>query len=170
MLAPHIPCRVIFMLIILLNILLISLLTYFFSIPHEQFSSTESEAFAYLSAVCFHYNCLMNKISLLLLSLLCQDMTVISVLSLDLSCSGKLETLLCCGFCFNFWHFFCFLIISNLWQRIYQDVTHIPFSFVCVRREHFNPYLNFVFIQLYFLSALSLQLYPSACFHRRFLP
>ena len=77
--------------------------------------------------VCLHDNRAVVKISLLLLRLLSQNVTVISVLTLDFACSSKRETLLCSGLCFNFWHFFMYLIINNVWQRIYQGVTHFYF-------------------------------------------
>ena len=48
----------------------------------------------------------MHKISLLLLGLLSQDVTVISVVTLNLSCSGEGKTLLCTGVGFLFWHCF----------------------------------------------------------------
>ena len=53
------------------------------------------------------YDCLMNQISLLLLCLLSQNVTVISVMTLDLTCTGKAESLLCTGVSLYFWHFFC---------------------------------------------------------------
>ena len=88
---------------------------------------TESETIEHLLAVCLHDNRAVIKISLLLLRLLSQNVTVISVLTLDLACSSKRETLLCSGLSFNFWHFFMYLIINNVWQRIYQGVTHFFF-------------------------------------------
>ena len=48
----------------------------------------------------------MYQISLLLLCFLSQDVTVVSVMSLNLTCSGEAETLLCSGICLYFWHFF----------------------------------------------------------------
>ena len=47
----------------------------------------------------------MNKISLLFLGLLGQDVAVISVMTLDLACSGEAEALLGSGVCLYFWHF-----------------------------------------------------------------
>ena len=49
---------------------------------------------------------LMNQITLLFLGLLGQNVTVISVMTLDLTCSGEAETLLGSGVCLYFWHFF----------------------------------------------------------------
>ncbi len=68
----------------------------------------ECETIKHLFAICLYDKCAVNEISLLLLSLLGQDVTVISVLTLNLSCTSKLETLLCSGLSFNFWHF-CFV-------------------------------------------------------------
>jgi hypothetical protein len=68
------------------------------------------------------------EISLLLLGLLSQNVTVVSVLTLDLSCASELETLLGSGFSFYFWHFFVvFSYLIKWWQRIYQDVTHLVY-------------------------------------------
>ena len=50
-----------------------------------------------------------NQISLLFLCLLSQNVTVVSVISLDLTSTGKAESLLSTGVCLNFWHFFCYL-------------------------------------------------------------
>jgi hypothetical protein len=47
-----------------------------------------------------------NQVSLLLLCFLSQNVTVVSVMTLDLTGSGKAESLLCTGVCLNFWHFF----------------------------------------------------------------
>ena len=44
------------------------------------------------------------EIALLFLSLFGQDVTVISVLALDLTCAGESKTLLCSGISFHFWH------------------------------------------------------------------
>ena len=81
---------------------------------------TECEAVKHLLTVSLYDNRAVVEISLLLLRLLRQNVTVISVLTLDLACSSKRETLLCSGLSFNFWHFFVCLIINNVWQRIYQ--------------------------------------------------
>ena len=50
---------------------------------------TECETIEHLLAVCLHDNRAVVKISLLLLRLLSQDVTVISVLTLDLAGSSK---------------------------------------------------------------------------------
>ena len=45
------------------------------------------------------------EIALLFLSLFGQDVTVISVLALDLTCAGESKAFLCSGISFHFWHF-----------------------------------------------------------------
>ena len=46
------------------------------------------------------------QIALLLLGLLRQDVAVVSVMSLNLTCSGEGKSFLCTGVCLYFWHFF----------------------------------------------------------------
>ena len=62
------------------------------------------------------------EVTLLRLLLLCQDVAVISVMTLDLTRSGKHETLFGTGIRLYFWHFFvclnCYLINGV--------ATHIP--------------------------------------------
>ena len=49
-----------------------------------------------------------GEVTLLLLSLLCQDVTFVSMFSFNLSCSGKGEPFFGTGISLNFWHFaFC---------------------------------------------------------------
>ena len=92
-------------------------------------SLTKCETIEHLLTVCLHDNRAVVKISLLFLRLLGQDVTVIRMLTLDFACSSKRETLFGCACCFNFWHFFVYLIfINNVWQRIYQGVTHFFFT------------------------------------------
>ena len=67
---------------------------------------TECETIEHLLAVCLHDNRAVVKISLLLLRLLSQNVTVISVMTLDLTSSSETESLLRTGLCFYFWHFF----------------------------------------------------------------
>ena len=50
----------------------------------------------------------MVEVSLLLLCLLSQNVTVVSVMTLDLTRTGECESLLCTGVCLYFWHFFKF--------------------------------------------------------------
>ena len=58
-----------------------------------------------LGLVGVRYGTRVAEITLLFLSLFGQDMTVISVLTLDLTCAGESKTLLCSGISFHFWHF-----------------------------------------------------------------
>ena len=44
------------------------------------------------------------EITLLFFSLFGQDVTMISVFALNLTCAGESKTLLCSGICFHFWH------------------------------------------------------------------
>jgi hypothetical protein len=67
---------------------------------------TQTEKVANLLEVAAVYDSLMNQITFLLLSLLCQNVAVVSVMSLDLTCSGETESLLGTGVCLYFWHFF----------------------------------------------------------------
>jgi hypothetical protein len=52
-----------------------------------------------------YYDIIVNQVSFLLLSLLCQDMTVESVMSLNFTCSGKTKSLFGTGISLYFWHF-----------------------------------------------------------------
>lgn len=56
----------------------------------------------------------MNKVPFLLLSLLCEDVTVVSMISFHFSCSGKRESLFGTGVSLNFWHCFNGLSIDYL--------------------------------------------------------
>ena len=67
---------------------------------------TEEEEFAHLTAVGTYHEVGVLQVTLLLLFLFCQDVTVISVVTLDLTRSGELETLLSTGIRLYFWHFF----------------------------------------------------------------
>jgi hypothetical protein len=88
----------------------------------------ETEEVANLLYVSFHYDCTVVEISLLLLGLLCENVAVISVLTLDLACTSKLETLFSSGICFNFWHFFvCYLIINNVSGNAYTTALRTFF-------------------------------------------
>ncbi len=90
---------------------------------------TETQQVTNLLCICWINNSLMYQITLLLLGFLCQDVAVVSVMSLDLTCTGETKSLLCTGICLLFWHFFINLklLLLILWQRIYQDVTHMLF-------------------------------------------
>ena len=77
----------------------------------------------------------MNQISLLLLCLLSQNVTVISVMTLDLTCTGKAESLLCTGVSLYFWHFFVnlkllFIICGNAYTKALR--TFIMLSSYCL--------------------------------------
>ena len=67
----------------------------------------------------------MIEISLLLLCLLSQNVTVVSVMTLNLTSTGECESLLCTGVCLQLWHFYFVLkfYYNKRWQRIYQDGT-----------------------------------------------
>lgn len=62
---------------------------------------------AYVGAVNDGY---VVKVELLLLCLLGEDVTVVSVTSFNLTCSSERETLLCTRISLYFWHFLCCLI------------------------------------------------------------
>ena len=66
---------------------------------------TEAEEFAYLTLVRAVYEGNVVKVALLLFRFLRQNVRVVSVMSLDLTCSGELETLFCAGVRLYFWHF-----------------------------------------------------------------
>ena len=83
----------------------------------------ETQQVAYLLHVGLVYDGITHQVTLLLLGLLRQDVAVVSVMSLDLTCSGKRESLLGSGVCLYFWHFFYFLIIILLLIAV---ATHIP--------------------------------------------
>ena len=65
----------------------------------------EAEEFTNLTRVSTVNDSYMVEVTLLLLSLLSQNVTVVSVMSFNLTCSGELESLLCTRVCLNFWHF-----------------------------------------------------------------
>lgn len=65
----------------------------------------EAEELAYLTNVCSVNDGYVVKVALLLLGLLRQDVAVISVMSLDLTCARQRKTLLGAGVGLYFWHF-----------------------------------------------------------------
>ena len=69
------------------------------------FGLSQVQKVTYLFLVGFHHDSGVVEVSLLLLSLLRQNVAVISMLSFDLTCSGQLEAFLSAGICLNFWHF-----------------------------------------------------------------
>ena len=71
---------------------------------------THAEEFANLLHVRAVNEGHMVKVALLLLGLLGQNVTVVSMTSFDLTCSGKNETLLGTGIGLYFWHFLCLLM------------------------------------------------------------
>ena len=66
---------------------------------------TEAEEFAYLTLVRAVNEGNVVEVALLLFRFLRQNVRVVSVMSLDLTCSGELETLFCAGVRLYFWHF-----------------------------------------------------------------
>ncbi len=58
------------------------------------------------------YQANVYQVLLLLFSFLRQDVAVISMFSLDFSCSGKSESFFRTGISFNLWHLIKFLIIN----------------------------------------------------------
>ena len=70
---------------------------------------TQTKQVAHLLEVAAVDDCLMHQITFLLLCLLCKNVAVVSVMSLDLTCSGETESLLCTGVSLYFWHFFFFV-------------------------------------------------------------
>ena len=67
----------------------------------------EAEEFANLTYVGAVYDGYVVQVALLLLGLLRQNVTVVSVTSFDLTRSGERETLLGAGISLYFWHFLC---------------------------------------------------------------
>ena len=83
---------------------------------------TETQQVTNLLHVASVNDCVVNQITLLLLCFLCENVAVVSVMSLDLTCTGETESLLCTGVCLYFWHCFKIFIII-----VYNAVaTHIP--------------------------------------------
>jgi len=76
----------------------------------NRFWLTEAQQVAYLLQVALVNNLVAHQVALLLLGLLGQNVAVVSVVSLDLTCSGERESLLGSGVCLYFWHVFNFLI------------------------------------------------------------
>ena len=72
----------------------------------------EAEQIAYLLEVRLVNEGLVNQITFLLLGFLCQNVTVVSMMSLDLTCTGETESLLRTGIRFYFWH--CFVLFNEL--------------------------------------------------------
>ena len=66
---------------------------------------TEAKEFTNLTAVCAIDNSYVVEVTLLLLSLLSQNVTVVSMTSFDLTRSSESETLLSTRISLYFWHF-----------------------------------------------------------------
>ena len=66
----------------------------------------KKEEFANLLTVCSLYEVCTLEVALLFLTFLCQDVAVISVVTLDLTRSSEHKTLLGSGISLYFWHFF----------------------------------------------------------------
>lgn len=72
----------------------------------------EIEKRLHLAHVGAVYKCGVVEVSLALSALLCQNVAVVSVFSLDLSCAGECETLLRRAVGLYLWHFVCkFLVV-----------------------------------------------------------
>ena len=71
----------------------------------------------------------MYQVSLLLLGLLSQNVTVVSVMTLDFTCSGDAETLLGSGVCLYFWHCFLYLSVIISGGNAYTG-RYAPFLFI----------------------------------------
>ena len=107
---------------------------------------TEAEQVANLLHIRTIHQGLVYQVAFLLLCFLSQNVTVVSVMSFDLTGSGETESLLCAGICLYFWHFFvCFkLLFIVRWQRIYRALRTLllfirqrSLSAFSVHRHHF---------------------------------
>ena len=70
---------------------------------------TETEKVTNLLQVRVVNHGLVNKISLLLLGLLSQNVTVVSVMSFNLTSTSESKSFFSTGICLNFWH--CFIVL-----------------------------------------------------------
>ncbi len=68
-------------------------------------SLLEAQKMLYIVLIALMYQPEIGKIPLTLLGLLCKNMAFVGVLALDLSGSGKRESLFCSRICLHFWHF-----------------------------------------------------------------
>ena len=75
----------------------------------------------------------MIEVSLLLLGLLSQNVTVVSVMTLNLTSTGECESLLCAGICFLLWHFYLCLIINYIIKGGNVYTRTVPHSFFYLR-------------------------------------
>ena len=85
-----------------------------------------SKEFTYLAAVCLLKDCKLVEVTLLLLSLLGENVAVISVFSLDFTRSGKSESFFRTGVRLYFWHVFnCLIVINKRCCALYQRHRHL---------------------------------------------
>ena len=70
---------------------------------------TEAKEFTNLTAVCAIDNSYVVEVTLLLLSLLSQNVTVVSVMSFNLTSTSESKSFFSTGICLNFWH--CFIVL-----------------------------------------------------------
>ena len=87
---------------------------------------TEAEQVANLLHIRTIHQGLVYQVAFLLLCFLSQNVTVVSVMSFDLTGSGETESLLCAGICLYFWHFFVvyllFIYGGNAYTRRYAPL------------------------------------------------
>ncbi len=67
---------------------------------------TQAKQFTNLLEVAVIDQRLVNQVTLLFLCLLCENVTVVSMMSFNLTSAGEAEALLCSGICLYFWHCF----------------------------------------------------------------
>ena len=94
-------------------------------------SLTQIEKVAHLLQVVGHHDGVVNQVTFLLLRLLRQDVTVISMMSFHFTRSGKNESFFGTGISFLFWHFVCFLICYLICGNAYTR-----------RYAHSSPFFN----------------------------
>jgi hypothetical protein len=82
---------------------------------------TQAQQVSHLLEVRAVHDGLVHQITLLLLCFLRQNVTVVSVMSLDLTCPGEAKSLFRTGVGLYFWHFFFYLMVIY-----YTVATHIP--------------------------------------------
>lgn len=122
---------------------------------------TEAKKFTNLLYIAAIHHSDMVEVTLLLFRLLRQDMTMIGVLSLNLTGSRKSESFFSTGISLNFWHFLLFvkLLINRCGRVRYQTRTRNLFiitilllevlalyfrTFILLRSFHFRQSLSFI--------------------------
>ena len=124
----------------------------------------EAEQIAYLLEIRLVNESLVNQITFLFLCFLSQDVTVVSMMSLDLTCTGETESLLRTGIRFYFWH--CFLLFNCYYIAA---ATHIPgvthlFLLKSLSIEHYDYSCIEVTVSSRCLLLIPKNLYPlSSC-------